>query len=172
MKIITLILLLIGFNAHADFVSWNVGPVSGTLQTLGDLTLEEAQVVQYCQYCNISTCAGGPSKQTNLKTRLAAVTQDQYQLLVSGGRHRSGYPMKKLSSCGYYLNLKGHDRQSGRVVKGQILLAHSRRLDPNPIWKNDQLAEALTVSLTENPLKLEIQKKGFTAPEIYPVESN
>lgn len=171
-KLISLVILFSGFQAQADFINWKVGPVQGTLQTLGDLVLEEAQAVLYCQYCNIGTCAGGPSKQTDLETRLTSVADGQYQLLVEGGRHVSGYPLKNLSGCGYYLTLKGHDRQSGMAVSGEIPLASSRRQDANPVWEDEQLADALTDGLTKSPLKLEIQTRGHADPEIYPVENN
>ena len=170
--LISLIILICGFQAHADSVNWKVGSVRGTLQPLGNLVLEEAKAVLSCQYCNLGTCAGGPSKQTDLVTRLVSLANGQYQLLVNGGRHISRYPFKNLSSCGYYLILKGYDSQSGKAVSGEIALAQSRRQDPNPIWEDDHLAEALTMELTKRPLNLEIQKHGFADPEIYPVESN
>lgn len=81
---------MIGFQAHADSVKWNVGPVYAQVQIRGDLILEEAQAAIACGYCKVSTCAVGQKDVTLLATTMSTHNSTTYTLSIEGGLLRRG----------------------------------------------------------------------------------
>lgn len=156
--IFSFLFLAISQTALADSVSWKMGPVQGLLETTTELDLTGARVLAYCHYCNVGTCAGGPTVETVLPTKLQRVASHQYQLSVGAGSHKSSFLFKTLKECGYLLEVQGVDVGSHKKVPGSFLLAVSSKRAANPIYMDEQINEALTEKMSSEPLKLEIAK--------------
>jgi hypothetical protein len=165
-----LIILFSSSMSFAGAVHWAVGPVRGEIHTQGDLVLTSAEAVLTCHYCTVSTCAGGPTDEEVLNTRVAPTDPAHYGLSVASGTLNSWHLFGTLKACGYVLNLKGVDSRTQQKVSGSISLAGSYADSKDPVWDQDKLGESLTEKFTDKPLELIVRQLGLSEPRIFEVE--